>query len=145
MADDSQPVSPRRSQTAALHLFWGRTAFVLGIFWGLANIVYCPVTALTSIQGSSWPEVFLTAASGFLSLAGSAGAFYRRKLASLALLAGGVVLLMFAIAAQASGRLAAHGPVNLALLFLAGAIPALLGAYGLRAEAKGWPAPAPRS
>lgn len=139
MAADPQPVSPQRSQQAALHLFWGRTAFVSGIFWGLANIVYSPVAALTSIPGSSWPEVYLCAAGGFLTLAGSAGAFYRRKPACLLLLAGGIVLLFLAFAAQASGRLAAHGLVNLVLLFLAGAVAAALGVYGLRAEAKGWP------
>lgn len=139
MTADIQPVSPQRSQTAALHLFWGRTAFVCGIFWGLANIVYSPVAALTSIQGSSWPEVFLTAAGGFLTFAASAGAFYRRKPASLFLFAGGIALLLGAVIAQTSVRFAAHGPVNLALLFLAGGVSAALGAYGLRAEMKGWP------
>lgn len=137
---ETRSTPPQRSQQAALHLFWGRTAFTGGILWGLANIVYSPAAALTSIQGSSWPEVFLSAAGGFLALACSAGAFYRRKPASIALLAGGIMLLFFAVAAQVSGRLAAHGMVNLAILFLAGGVSAALGAYGLRAEAKGWPA-----
>ncbi len=114
--------------------------FSLGILWGIANLVYCPVAALTTIVGSSWFEVFIILAGGLLTLIGSIIAFRRRKPASRALLSGGILLLVLAIGGQTFLQETTHGVVNLLLLFLSGAIAVCLGLFGGITERKGWPA-----
>ncbi len=129
-----------REQQLRLQQFWGTAIFSLGVLWGVANLVYCPIAALTSIVGSSWFEVFVIAAGGALSFCASVGAFYRRRLASRVLLAGGIVLLLLAIAGQAATQESTRGPINLLLLFLAGIVAIALGAFGVITEWKDWPA-----
>lgn len=129
-----------REQQLRLQQFWGTAIFSLGVLWGTANLVYCPIAVLTSIVGSSWFEVLLIAAGGALTFCASIGAFYRRRLASRVLLAGGVVLLLLAIAAQVVTHDSTRGPINLLLLFLAGIVAIALGGFGVITEWKGWPA-----
>ncbi len=127
-------------QQFRLRVFWGNAIFSLGILWGLSNLVYCPIAALTSIVGSSWLEVAVIIAGGALSFCASIGAFYRRRLASQTLVWGGLVLLLVAICGQAiSEQFSAHGIVNLFLLFLAGLVAISLGLFGCITERKGWP------
>jgi hypothetical protein len=128
-----------KDQQLRLQQFWGTAIFTLGVLWGFANLIYCPVAALTSIVGSSWFEVFIIAAGGALSFCASIGAFYRRRLASRLLLAGGIVLLLLAILGQATNPDHAHGIVNLFLLFASGAIAAALGIFGIITDRKKWP------
>jgi hypothetical protein len=127
-------------QQLRLQQFWGTAIFSLGALWGFANLVYCPVAALTSIIGSSWFEVFIIFAGGLLTFFASIGAFYRRRLASRLLLAGGIVLLLSAVAGQVSMGDNTRGPANLLLLFLAGLVAIALGVFGEITERKGWPA-----
>ncbi len=128
-----------RDQQLRLQHFWGTAIFTLGVLWGFANLVYCPVAALTSIAGSSWFEGLIIAAGGALSFCASIGAFYHRRLASRLLLAGGIVLLLLAILGQATNPDHAHGAVNLFLLFASGAIAAALGIFGVITDRKRWP------
>ena len=128
-------------QLLRLRCFWGATIFALGIFWGLANIVYCPIAALTSIVGSSWPEVFLILLGGLLTFIASIRAFYRRRSASLVLFLGGLLLLALAIAAHLLLPSHAHGIINLCLLYMAGGIPFALGLFGAITDYLGWPTP----
>lgn len=128
-------------QQFRLRLFWGHAVFSLGTLWGVANIVYCPVTAMTSIVGSSWLEVVIVLAGGLITTAASIRAFYRRLAASQTLVFGGAVLLLAAFAGQYSvPDFGTHGVINLALLFLAGAIPLCVGLFGWITCRKGWPA-----
>ena len=127
-------------QQFRLRVFWGNAIFSLGVIWGLSNLVYCPIAALTSIVGSSWLEVAVIIAGGSLSFCASVGAFYRRRLASQTLLVGGPVLLLVAIAGQEFPRqYGAHGIINLFLLFLAGLVALSLGLFGFITDRKGWP------
>jgi hypothetical protein len=113
--------------------------FSLGLLWGVANLVYLPVAALTSFVGSSWFEVIIIFAGGLLSFSASIVAFYRRRTASLVLLSGGLILLVLAVYRHLSFPSGTHGIVNLSLLFLSGAVAILLGMFGIVTDRKGWP------
>ena len=127
-------------QQLRLQRFWGNAIFSIGVLWGLANLVYCPIAALTSIVGSSYFEVFIIFAGGALTFCASIGAFYNRRLASRLMLVGGIVLLLLAVLGQARAADNTHGPANLLLLFASGAVAISLGVFGEIAERKGWPA-----
>ena len=127
-------------QQVRLRRFWGAAIFSLGTLWGIANCVYFPVAALTSIVGSSWLEVFIILAGGVLTCTTSIAAFYRRRIASRFLLAGGILLLLFAIGGQFVLPLNTRGVPNLLLLFLSGAVALSLGLFGAITDRKGWPA-----
>jgi len=127
-------------QQVRLHRFWGAAIFSLGTLWGLANCVYFPIAALTSIVGSSWLEVFIILAGGVLTFVASIAAFYQRRIASRFLLAGGILLLVFAIGGQFVLPLNTRGIPNLLLLFLSGAVAISLGMFGAITDRKGWPA-----
>ena len=129
-----------KDQQFRLQRFWGDTIFSLGVLWGTANLVYCPIAALTSIAGSTWFEVFIILVGGLLTLSGSIGAFRRRRPASRALFAGGILLLVLAIGGQTFLQETTHGVPNLLLLFLSGAVAVSLGLFGGITERKGWPA-----
>ncbi len=126
-------------QQVRLRRFWGVAIFSLGTLWGIANCVYFPIAALTSIVGSSWLEVFIIFAGGALTFIASIAAFYRRRIASRFLLAGGVILLAFAVGGQYVLPLNTRGVLNLLLLFLSGAVAISLGLFGAMTERKGWP------
>lgn len=126
-------------QLRRLRQFWGAAIFSLGVLWGAANIVYSPIAALTSIVGSSWLEVFVIAAGGLLTCFASVAAFYRRGIAAVALATGGFCLLLIAIAGQRLLQPAAHGLLNLLLLYGAGGIPLALGVFGVMTEQMRWP------
>ena len=126
-------------QQVRLRRFWGAAIFSLGTLWGLANCVYFPVAALTSIVGSSWLEVFIILAGGALTFTASVAAFYQRRIASRLLIAGGILLLAFAIGGQFIQPLDTRGIPNLLLLFLAGAVAITLGVFGAVTDRKGWP------
>lgn len=128
-----------KDQQLRLQKFWGNAIFSLGVFWGFANLIYCPVAAMTSIAGSSWFEVFVIAAGGALTFCASIGAFYGRRAASRALLSGGVILLFLAIGGHVFLQNHAHGLINLFLLFLSGVVAISLGVFGGITEQKGWP------
>ena len=127
-------------QQVRLRRFWGAAIFSLGTLWGLANCVYFPIAALTSIVGSSWLEVFIILAGGVLTFVASIAAFYQRRIASRFLLAGGILLLVFAIGGQFVLPLNTRGIPNLLLLFLSGAVAMSLGMFGAITDRKGWPA-----
>ena len=127
-------------QQVRLRRFWGSAVFSLGTLWGFANFVYFPVAALTSIVGSSWLEVFIILAGGLLTFSASILAFYRRRIASRLLLAGGIFLLMVAVGGQVVFPLSTRGIPNLLLLFLSGAVAVSLGFFGTITDRKGWPA-----
>ncbi len=127
-----------QDQQLRLQQFWGTAIFSIGVLWGFANMVYFPVAAITSIAGSSWFEGFVILAGGALTFCASIGAFYRRRPAFRVLLAGGIVLLLVAIAGRASLH-ETHGSINLLLLFLSGAVAMSLGIFGAVTERKGWP------
>lgn len=127
-------------QQYRLQRFWGVTIFSLGILWGLASLVYLPIAALTSIRGSSYLEVGVVLTGGVVTLAASAGAFYRRSLASIVLMLGGFVLLAVALAGQFLQQQSVSGLINIVLLFLSGAVMLSLGIFGWITERKGWPA-----
>ncbi|MGB8481033.1 MAG: hypothetical protein WCE63_19680 [Acidobacteriaceae bacterium] len=127
-------------QQVRLRRFWGAAIFSLGTLWGLANCVYFPIAALTSIVGSSWLEVCIILAGGVLTFIASIAAFYQRRIASRVLLAGGVILLAFAIGGQFVLPLNTRGIPNLLLLFLSGAAALSLGLFGAITDRKGWPA-----
>lgn len=126
-------------QQVRLRHFWGAAIFSLGTLWGLANCVYFPIAALTSIVGSSWLEVFIILAGGALTFTASIAAFYRRRIASRFLVAGGVILLVFAIGGQFILPLNTRGILNLLLLFLSGAVAISLGMFAAVTDRKGWP------
>jgi hypothetical protein len=127
-------------QQVRLRRFWGAAIFALGTLWGLANCVYFPVAALTSIVGSSWLEVFVILAGGTLTFTASIAAFFQRRIASRFLIAGGILLLVLATGGQFIIPLNTRGIPNLLLLFLSGAVPLALGTFGAITEQKGWPA-----
>ncbi|HZC42588.1 MAG TPA: hypothetical protein VE195_00340 [Acidobacteriaceae bacterium] len=127
-------------QQVRLRRFWGAAIFSLGSLWGIANCVYFPIAALTSIVGSSWLEVFIILAGGALTFTASIAAFYRRRIASRLLLAGGAILLILAIGGQFILPLNTRGIPNLLLLFLSGAVAVSLGLFGTITDRKGWPA-----
>jgi hypothetical protein len=126
-------------QQFRLRRFWGTAIFSIGTLWGLANCVYFPVAALTSIVGSSWLEVFTILAGGALTFTASVAAFYQRRIASRFLLAGGVLLLILAVGGQFLLPLNTRGIPNLLLLFLSGAVAISLGLFGMITDRKGWP------
>jgi hypothetical protein len=126
-------------QQVRLRRFWGAAIFSIGTLWGLANCVYFPIAALTSIVGSSWLEVFIILAGGGLTFMASIAAFYQRRIASRFLVAGGVFLLVFAIGGQIVVPLNTRGIPNLVLLFLSGAVAISLGLFGAITDRKGWP------
>jgi hypothetical protein len=126
-------------QQVRLRRFWGAAIFSLGTLWGLANCVYFPVAALTSIVGSSWLEVFIILAGGALTFTASVAAFYQRSIASRFLVAGGILLLVFAIGGLFVFPLNTRGIPNLLLLFLSGAVAVSLGLFGAITDRKGWP------
>ena len=126
-------------QLARLRRFWGATIFALGIFWGLANIVYCPVAALTSIVGSSWLEVGIILLGGLLTFIFSIVAFYRRRTASFYLFLGGFLLLTLTVCAHLLLPIHARGIINLCLVFLAGGVPLALGLFGAITDYNQWP------
>jgi hypothetical protein len=127
-------------QQYRLQRFWGVTLFSLGVLWGLASPVYFPIAALTSFRGSSWLEVGVILTGGIVTLAASAGAFYQRRIASIVLIFGGLVLLAVAAAGQLFPQQNASGPINILLLFLSGSIMLSLGIFGWMTDRKGWPA-----
>ncbi len=127
-------------QQVRLRRFWGAAIFSLGTLWGIANCVYFPVAALTSIAGSSWLEVCIIFAGGGLTLIASIAAFYQRRIASRFLLAGGILLLIFAIGGQIVFPLSTRGLPNLLLLFLSATVAISLGMFGAITDRKGWPA-----
>jgi hypothetical protein len=126
-------------QQVRLRRFWGAAIFSLGVLWGLANCVYFPIAALTSIVGSSWLEVFIILAGGALTLFGSVAAFFQRRIASRFLIAGGVLLLVVAVGGQWVLPFNTQGIPNLLLLFLSGAVAISLGIFGAITERRGWP------
>lgn len=126
-------------QQVRLRRFWGAAIFSLGTLWGLANLVYFPVAALTSIVGSSWLEVCIILAGGLLTFAASVLAFYHRRIASRFLLAGGIFLLLLAGGGQVIFPLSTRGIPNLLLLFLSGMVAISLGLFGAITDRKGWP------
>jgi hypothetical protein len=126
-------------QQVRLRRFWGVAIFSLGTLWGLANCVYFPIAALTSIIGSSWLEVFIILAGGALTFAASVLAFFHRRIASLFLLCGGAILLMLAISGQYVPAVSTSGIPNLILLYLSGAVAISLGVFGAITDRKGWP------
>lgn len=126
-------------QQFRLRKFWSTTVFSLGVLWGVANLIYWPVAALTSIVGSTWLEVAVIFAGGLLTLAGAGAAFIRFRMACVALLSGGVILLLLGIAGQVVLPTKTHGLLNLFLLYLAGAVPVTLGVFGTVTQSKGWP------
>ena len=63
-------------QQVRLRRFWGAAIFSLGTLWGIANCVYFPIAALTSIVGSSWLEVFVILAGGILTFIASIAACF---------------------------------------------------------------------
>jgi hypothetical protein len=126
-------------QQVRLRRFWGAAIFSLGTLWGFSSIIYFPVAALTSIVGSSWLEVFIIFAGGLLTFTASIAAFYQRRIASRFLLAGGMILLAFAIGGQFLLPLNTRGIPNLLLLFLSGAVAISLGLFGAITDRKGWP------
>lgn len=126
-------------QQVRLRRFWGAAIFSLGILWGLANCVYFPIAALTSIVGSSWLEVFIILAGGALTFAASIAAFYQRRIASRFLVAGGLLLLGFAFGGQFLLPLNTRGIPNLLLLFLSGIVALALGLFGAITDHKAWP------
>ncbi len=126
-------------QQFRLRRFWGTAIFSLGVLWGISNLVYSPIAALTSIAGSSWLEVAVILAGGFLTFCASVGAFYRRGLASAVLLYGGVLLLLIAIAARGGLHSGPSGILNDLLLFLSGGVAIALGIFGSLTHRKGWP------
>jgi len=126
-------------QQVRLRRFWGAAIFSLGTLWGLANCVYFPIAALTSIVGSSWLEVCIILAGGALTFTASIAAFFQRRIASRFLLAGGILLLVFAIGGQIVLPLSTRGIPNLLLLFLSGAVAISLGLFGAITDRKGWP------
>ena len=126
-------------QQVRLRRFWGVAIFSLGTLWGLANCVYFPIAALTSIIGSSWLEVFIILAGGALTFAASVLAFFHRRIASLFLLCGGAILLLLAISGQYAPAVSTSGIPNLILLFLSGAVAVSLGVFGAITDRKGWP------
>jgi hypothetical protein len=126
-------------QQVRLRRFWGVAIFSLGTLWGLANCVYFPIAALTSIIGSSWLEVFIILAGGALTFAASVLAFFHRRIASLFLLCGGAILLMLAISGQYVPAVSTSGIPNLILLFLSGAVAISLGVFGAITDRQGWP------
>jgi hypothetical protein len=129
-----------QEQEYRLQRFWGVTCFSLGVLWGLANLVYFPIAALTSIRGSSWLEVGVVLTGGIVTLIASTGAFFRRGPASIVLIFAGFILLAVAAAGQFLPQQSASGLINLVLLFLSGAIMLSLGIFGWITERKGWPA-----
>ena len=126
-------------QQVRLRRFWGAAIFSLGTLWGLANSVYFPVAALTSIVGSSWLEVFIILAGGVLTFIASIAAFYQRRIASRFLVAGGILLVAFAIGGQFILPLNTRGIPNLLLLFLSGVVAISLGVFGAITDRRGWP------
>ncbi|MGH9615541.1 MAG: hypothetical protein ACRD28_02285, partial [Acidobacteriaceae bacterium] len=74
-----------------------------------------------------------------LTFGASILAFYRRRVASRFLLAGGFVLLLFAFGGQYVFPLSTRGLPNLLLLFLSGAVAFSLGLFGAITDRKGWP------
>ena len=126
-------------QEYRLQRFWGVPVFSLGILWGIASLVYFPIAALTSIRGSSWLEVGVILTGGVATLAASAGAFYQRRTASIALVSISVVLLLVAIGGQLLSQQKTFGPINLLLLFLSGMVMLALGIFGWITERRGWP------
>jgi fatty-acid desaturase len=126
-------------QQVRLQRFWGEAIFSLGTLWGLANCVYFPIAALTSIVGSSWLEVFIILAGGVLTFTVSILAFYHRRIAARLLLAGGIFLFAFAIGGQLILPLSTRGIPNLLLLFLSGAMAIFLGVFGEITDRRGWP------
>lgn len=127
-------------QRYRLRQFWSVVIFSLGVFWGLASLIYFPIAAVTSVKGSSWFEGGIILLGGVLTFGGSIAAFYRRRRASLLLLMGGVVLLFAAIAGQHILQDDTRGILNLVLLFLSGSVAAALGLFGVITDARKWPA-----
>lgn len=128
-----------RNQQSRLQRFWGVTIFSLGIFWGLCNLIYLPIAALTSIVGSSWFEVLVIIAGGLLTFVASICAFYQRRYASRMLLTGGILLLLIAAIDQRFFPHETSGVINLVLLFISGIGATALGIFGEITERKGWP------
>lgn len=126
-------------QQVRLRRFWGTTVFSLGALWGFSNLVYSPIAVLTSVKGSSWLEVFVVLAGGIFTLSASIGAFYKRRSASLFLLAVGPILLVAAVIGQTHLQQNAQGLMNLLLLFLSGFVACLLGLFGMITDRNGWP------
>lgn len=126
-------------QQVRLRHFWEVAVFTLGIFWGFANLVYCPVAAVTSVVGSSWFEGAVVFLGGLLTFSASIRAFYNRRSAARGLVAGGIVLL--AVAAIGLGILQGDtsGIMNITLLYLAGGVSLVLGVFGLITDRRGWP------
>jgi hypothetical protein len=126
-------------QQVRLRRFWGAAIFSLGTLWGIANCVYFPIAALTSIIGSSWLEVFIILAGGALTFTASIAAFYQRRIASRFLLGGGFLLMVFAVGGQFISPLSTRGILNLLLLFLSGIVAFALGLFGTITDHKAWP------
>lgn len=122
-----------------LRRFWEVAIFSFGILWGISNIVYIPVAVLTTVHGSSWLEVWVDLAGGFLVLVCSIVAFYRRASASILLLIGGAIALTAAILGPKLITEAATGSGNILLLFMPGIAAILLGLFGIVTDRNHWP------
>ncbi len=126
-------------QKTRLQKFWGTTVFSLGVLWGVCNLVYLPIAAVTSIPGSSWLEGSLVVAAGVVTFAASAGAFYRRRISSRILLVTGIGILVTALVSFIDFPQDANGAVNRLLMIQAGAAPIFLGIFGEIIEKRRWP------
>ena len=123
-----------------LRRFWGATVFSLGVLWGFSSLVYVPIAVMTTVRGSSYPEVFIIVFGGLLVFLGSIRAFYHRRGASIVLLVGGVVLLAAAVVSVTVPGAHSSNAINLLLTVSSGAAACLLGLFGLITGALGWPA-----
>ena len=122
-----------------LRRFWGLTFFSLGILWGFGGLVYIPVAVLTSLRGGSVAEVMLIVSGGLLIFPASILALYRRRLASILLLLGGILLLGIALALPWLPFAQTFGAANRLLTLSSGVVATALGLFGVIMEVRGWP------
>ena len=122
-----------------LRRFWSATAFSMGILWGFAGLVYIPIAVMTTVSGSSYPEVFIIVFGGLLVFLASIRAFYRRRVASMILIAGGVFLLAAAAASHFIPVAQASSTINLLLTISSGVVACVLGIFGWITDVRGWP------
>ncbi|HEX4021892.1 MAG TPA: hypothetical protein VHX63_12140 [Acidobacteriaceae bacterium] len=122
-----------------LRRFWGVTFFSLGILWGFSSLVYVPVAVLTTVRGSSYPEVFIIVGGGLLVFFASIWAFYRKRAAAILLLVGGIFLLAAAAVSITVPRAQSSNAINLLLTSSSGVVACLLGLFGWITDVRGWP------
>ena len=122
-----------------LRRFWGATFFSLGVLWGFSSLVYIPIAVMTTVRGSTYPEVFIIVFGGLLVFLASIRAFYRRRAASILLLSGGILLLAAAGISLVMPGAHIGSSVNLLLTISSSAVACLLGLFGWITDACGWP------